>query len=132
MQIPFSPLMLVIAFIVGIISACLASKRGKNPYLWFALGILFGIFGIFAICFASSSSKRATQSAPKQPVFRIDGPVDKFWYYLDPSHSQQGPMSRDALTAAWESGKINPSTFIWHEDLPDWRPLKEALRADPF
>lgn len=124
----FNPVMLIGAAIIGMISAYLAYKRGKNPYLWFFIGFLFGIFGIFAIFFISP--KKAPEPAPKQPVFRIDGPADKLWFYLDSSHSQQGPMSRDALNSAWKSGKINLSTYVWHEELPDWKPLKETLKLE--
>ncbi len=131
MPINFSPLMLISAFLMGSVSAYVAYKRGKNPYLWFALGILFGIFGIFAIFFAPGPRKRAKEPvAAKEPVFVIDGPTDKFWYYLNPSHERQGPMSKEALTAAWKSGTIQPSTFVWHEDLTDWKPLKETLKLE--
>lgn len=123
-----TPSMFVFAAIAGIISAFLASKRGKNPYLWFTLGCLFGILGIFAILVALPPKRKP--AAAKQSVWRIDGPSDKFWYYLDPSNQQHGPMSRDALTAAWKSGKLNPTTYIWHEDLPNWKPLQESLKAE--
>ncbi|MBX7066907.1 MAG: DUF4339 domain-containing protein [Parachlamydiales bacterium] len=128
MNIPFNPVMLIGAAVIGTISAYLAFKRGKNPYLWFFIGFLFGIFGIFAIFF--TSSKKAPAPAPQQPVFRIDGPSDKLWYYLDPSHAQQGPMSFDALNSAWKSGKIGLSTYVWHEELTDWKPLKETLKLE--
>lgn len=123
----FNPLMFFMAVFIGIISAYLASKREKNPYLWFAIGFLFGIFGIFAIFFIGSE-KKSPQKA-KQLVYRLEGPSDKFWYYLDPSDAQQGPMSRDAVLTAWRTGKIDASTYIWHEDLPDWKPLKESLKV---
>ncbi len=129
MQNPFSPVMLLTAAVMGTLSAYLAKKRGKNPYLWFALGFFFGIFGIFALFFTSGAKKIPTQM-PKQPVLRIEGPSDKFWYYLDPTHNQQGPMSRDALTEAWKSGKIDLSTFVWHEELPEWKPLKDTLKTE--
>ncbi|MDE3047470.1 MAG: DUF4339 domain-containing protein [Verrucomicrobiota bacterium] len=130
MNISFNPMMLIGASVIGAISAYLAYKRGKNPYLWFVLGFLFGIFGIFAIFL--TSPKKAVQPVPRQPVFRIEGPSDKFWYYLDPAHAQQGPMSLDALTAAWKSGKIDLTTYVWHEELPDWKPLKETLKLETF
>ena len=129
MQAPVvSPLMIVSALAIGSFSAYLAHKRGKNPYLWFLIGFLFGIFGIFAIFFASGKKKKRTR-APVQPkpVPTIQGPTDKFWYYLDPSHQQLGPMSRDALSAAWKEGKIGPATYVWHEEMPNWKPLKETL-----
>ncbi len=130
---PISPLMFVSAFFLGALSAYLAHKRRRNPYTWFILGFLFGIFGIFAIFFASSkrkATKRKTAHPAPKPVLTIQGPIDKFWYYLDPSHQQQGPMSRDAITTIWREGKIDLSTLIWHEELPTWQPLKETLNAD--
>lgn len=131
MYIPISPLMLISAFVFGLLSSFLAYKRGRNPYLWFFLGFLFGIFGIFAIFFATGEKKRAPHSERKgEPVFSIHGPLDKFWYYLDPSHQQQGPMSRDALNNAWKEGKIDSSTYVWNEEMTEWKPLKEMIKAD--
>ncbi len=129
MHIPISPLMIVSAVIIGSISAYLAHKRGRNPYLWFILGFLFGIFGIFAIFFTSPKKKEPLPQK-KVPVYSIHGPKDKFWYYLDSSHQQQGPMSHDALTIAWKNGKIDPSTYVWHEEMTDWKPLKETIQAE--
>lgn len=131
MHIPISPLMIVSALAIGVLSAYLARKRGRNPYAWFSIGFLFGIFGIFAIFFASAKKKPSPISTTKsEPVFTIQGPIDKFWYYLDPTHQQQGPMSRDALSAAWKEGKVGLSTFVWHEEMTDWKPLKETLKAE--
>lgn len=130
MNIQIDPFMMIVsAFGMGIISALMAHRGGKNPYLWFALGFIFGILGVFAIFFALSP-KKAVKAPPPAPVFKIHGPTDKFWYYLDPSHQQQGPMSRDALTTAWREGKVDLSTYVWHEELPDWRPLKETLKLE--
>src|SRR5690554_4643113 len=118
-----SPLMIAIAGLIGLISAIFAYRTDRNPYLWFCIGFFFGIFGVFAIFFAS---KKAT---PKQPApsFTIGGPTDKFCYYLDPTSQQIGPMSYDALSKTWKEGKIDLSTYIWHEELKEWTPLKETL-----
>lgn len=125
-----TPLTLVFSFLIGILSAYLAQKRGKNPYFWFAIGMVFGIFGIFAIFFADAKKKPAATAVKPAPVFTIHGPADKFWYYLDPANQQQGPMSRDALSIAWKEGKIDLATYVWHEELPDWKPLKETLKEE--
>lgn len=129
MIIPFSPLMLVSAAIIGSLSAYLAYKRGRNPYAWFAIGFLFGIFGIFAIFFAPGPKKKVQPATP-QPVYKIQGPIDKFWYFVDPSNQQQGPMSHDAITMAWKQGKIDTSTYVWNEEMSDWKPLKEILKVE--
>ncbi len=131
MHIPINPLMVLSALVMGSISAYLAYKRKRNPYACFAIGFLFGIFGIFAIFFAGGGKKKSVQVPPvPQPIFKIEGPSDKFWYYLDPSHQQQGPMSRDALTLAWKEGKVDLATYVWHEEMTDWKPLKDTLKGE--
>ncbi len=122
-----SPLMLITPIVIGSIAAYLAHKRDRNPYIWFTVGFLFGIFGIFAFFFATQ--KKVITPIPKErvPVFTIQGPKDKFWYYLDREQKQQGPISHAALASAWKQGNINEATLVWHEELTDWKPLKETL-----
>lgn len=133
MFLPFTTATLVCGFLMGVLSAYLAHRRGKNLYLWFSLGFLFGIFGILAIFFAPNPKKKESSSvAPviqePAPAPSIQGPKDKFWYYLDPTHVQQGPVSFDALTTAWREGKITVSTYVWNEDLTDWKVLAELVK----
>lgn len=127
MLIPITPVTIVGAVAIGSLSAFLAHKRKRNPYFWFAIGFLFGIFGIFAIFFASAKRSPRTNARAK-PILTLQGPADKFWYYLDATNAQQGPMSRDALTAAWKQGKLTPATYIWHEELANWQPLESQLK----
>jgi hypothetical protein len=129
MYISFSPLMLVSATLCGGVSSYLAYKRGRNPFTWFAIGFLFGVFGIFAFFFASPPRKPIPVPKP-EPVLTIHGPSDKFWYYLDLQNQQQGPMSLEGLKGAWKQGKVDLATYIWHEELTDWKPLKEVLKTE--
>lgn len=129
MQMPSNPVLIIASVVIGAVSAYLGHKRGRNPYLWFAIGFFFGIFGIFTIIFATSR-KQPEPEEKREPVFTIQGPINKFWYYLDASHKQQGPMSHNALTAAWRSGEIDSSTYVWHEEMPEWKPLKETLKLE--
>jgi hypothetical protein len=130
MDITISPTVVVSTIIFGMLSAYLAHKKGRNPYVWFAIGILFGIFGMFAVFFISTKKKASSPKTNLEPVLRIHGPKDKFWYYLDKVHQQQGPMSHDALTSEWKTGKIDLATFVWNEEMTEWAPLKETLKAD--
>jgi hypothetical protein len=121
-----TPLMLAASFVVASISAYLAHKMGRNPYLWFGIGFFFGLFGAFAIF----AIPKKAPAKPKMPIFTIDGPADKFWYYLDGQNTQKGPMSRDAIALAWKEGKIGPSTYVWHEELSEWKFFKETLKQE--
>lgn len=123
---PFSPVALIGAALIGGLSAYLAYRRGKNPYLWFFIGFFFGALGILFIFF---SPKPVPKEEPTPIIPTIQGPKDKFWYYLDTLHQQQGPMSHDALTSAWREGKLNLSTYVWNEELPDWKPLEEFVKS---
>ncbi len=128
MTLPLSTAALIGGFLFGALSAYLAHRKGRNLYLWFFVGFFFGIFGVLVIFFAPSDKKKtASVPLPVTPEPAIQGPKDKFWYYLDPTHQQQGPMSHEALTSAWKNGQVTNSTFVWHEDLSEWKLLKEIL-----
>ena len=40
---------LLVSSAAGLISGYLAYRRGKNPILWFLVGALFGLFGVFGL-----------------------------------------------------------------------------------
>jgi len=131
MNIAVTPWTFVAAFATGAIGAYLAYRRGRNPYLWFGLGFLFGIFGLFAVCFLpfrKKSLQKAVLATSQAPEPTIQGPSDKFWYYLNPEHQQIGPMSLDALTTAWRQEKISLNTFVWNEELPEWKLLQDFVK----
>lgn len=126
-------LSILVAFVVGFVSSRIALRRGRNQYLWFVIGFIFGVLGLLAIFLAPPARKKAEpEAAPSKIELQpyIDGPIDRFWYYLDKARQQQGPMSHNALSQAWKTGQIDLSTFVWHEDLPNWTELKEFVRTD--
>lgn len=125
---PIAILISSLAF--GSISAWLASRKGRNPYAWFTAGFIFGLLGVLALFILPQPRRknlRTEQPAPAPQPF-IDGPSDRFWYYLDDNRASQGPMSHNALTQAWQKGSIGSSTFVWHEDLSTWKPLQELIK----
>lgn len=126
---PLSPLHLASAVAFGAFSAYFAYKRGRNPYKWFFIGFFFGLLGLFAaVLFLPSSKKKIPASiAVIKPQPRILGPSDKFWYYLDPQHKQVGPISYSALSDFLKKGSILPTTYVWNEDMDDWKILKELV-----
>jgi hypothetical protein len=116
---------LLIGTFIGLAAAYVAHRKKRNPYLWFFVGFFFGLFGLFFFIFLPQKKKTPKKTAP-QPF--ISGPSDKFWYFLDKSNEQVGPMSYIALSKHWKEGEIGQSTFIWHEDLTDWKPLEDLIR----
>ncbi|NGX38739.1 MAG: hypothetical protein KR126chlam1_00049 [Chlamydiae bacterium] len=118
----------------GAISGYMAHQKGKNPYLWFFLGVLFGIFGLLFLLFGDRAMRPRQKSKKDETVIDITPTFDPehkkfFWYYLGPQNTQNGPMSFDALTKAWTEGKVTKSTYVWNESLDNWKPFDEFIQT---
>jgi hypothetical protein len=125
------PLILGSAALAGLLAAYIATRRDRNPYFWFMIGFVFGLVGVMAIFIAPDPNKKTEAeevASQKEPEPYIEGPIDRFWYYLDSMRQQKGPMSHDALTQAWKKGEISPNTYVWHEQLSDWKELQELIK----
>lgn len=131
---PDIPTAVMACSLFGLASAYVARRRGKNPLLWFITGFLFGLIGIVAILFAPQPKRRKKRRSPSTPASApapepvLEGPIDKFWYYLDAAHLPSPPMSHQALTKEWKAGTISPKTFVWHEEMSDWTPLEQVVK----
>ena len=104
------------SLIFGILAALYAKRTGKNPYLWFLLGMLLGC-GVFLLLFMP---KRMGKSRQMQEI-----PIGKkiFWYYLDGENRQRGPFEFDVLKQAWQRGTVTSETYVWNETLEKWEPF---------
>lgn len=123
--------LIYIAF--GALSAYFAKKRGKDPFLWFFLGALFGIFGLLFLIF-DPKAKRQKKGPGAQEANTIDITPsfdprhnEKFWYYLDAQNKRFGPMSFDAIHRLYKEATLSPQSFVWNESLESWKPLKDFL-----
>ena len=111
----------------------MAAKRGRNPTLWFFLGVVLGLIAVVVLYFLPRTQTLApANGAPMQkaaipntpPEEISDHPPEKLWYYLDSEKAQFGPMSFYALQGAWDDDKITASTYIWNEDMENWARLE--------
>jgi len=106
---------------VGGIAAYLATQKGKSPILWFAVGFFGGLLGLGCLLYFSRPKRKIQQVPPPvQPA------CTKFWYYLDAENRQLGPLSLEGLRAASKEGKITDSTFVWNEDLENWKSWEDV------
>ena len=125
----------------GLIVANLANKKGRNPYLWFTIGTFLGILGLIILLFISPRNQQKNYFAKKkttirQPLSDIElffykNPSNKLWYYLDNEHKQTGPVSLQRLNNQWKNEIINSSTYVWNEDMDNWKKIKEFFPQQP-
>jgi uncharacterized RDD family membrane protein YckC len=51
---------------------------------------------------------------------------EPFWHYTDAQGAEHGPVTADAVRAAFNGGRIGPASQFWHEGLPGWIDLPTA------
>ena len=123
--------------ILGLMCAYYAKKQGRNPLLWFSIGLFLGVFGLILLLLLPFLQKLQKKSAAKKqpqivelvdivpvsPLSRILDPLftNTLWYYMDQTSTQKGPMSFAALENDWKEGKLLTTSYIWNEKLTDWK-----------
>lgn len=111
--------------VMGGAGAYLAKQRKKDPVLWFFIGAFFGLLGVLYLYFFAKPTQKKIVAPLVQhpPVRQVPLAPQKYWYYLDQENQQFGPMSYDALNQAWKDGKVSVDTYVWNEDLENWKPF---------
>ena len=121
---------IIIYFILGTITAYFANKYNKNPYLWFILGMLFGIWGLLFLFFLIYKLKIPKKKINIEKVNIIKD--SRFWYYLDGEHKKFGPFSLNKLKNLFSNNQISSKTYVWNKDLNDWKFLKDLKEYSYF
>jgi predicted PurR-regulated permease PerM len=133
---------LFLGIVFAFICAYVAKKKFRNPSLWFLAGLLFSIFALIILLILPIKEERIEQDPELMPNLKelqelesveakpnensTENYSNKLWYYLDDSNQQCGPMTMKGIMNQLKDGKINSDTFVWNEELKDWKPLKET------
>lgn len=141
----------ILLLIIASFTSYYANRKGRNPLLWFIIGVLLGIFAPLILLFLSSVKN--DQSNDGMPTMTVSNPdpslqqlsqaptqeepkrseEDKLWYYLDQNHQQMGPVSIIALRELWNRGQLNLTSHVWTDGMEQWQKvdylpeLKNAL-----
>lgn len=129
-------LALVICSIIGWASSYYAEKRGRSPFLWFMVGMIFGIFGLLLLfLLPKASEEKSTPQNTQSKLAEIDLPVPeisqlpeyakKEWFFVDKTHQQQGPVGFHILKSKWTEKTIDAFTYVWTEGMENWKMISE-------
>jgi hypothetical protein len=126
-------LSILLSLMLGWGCSHLARQRGRSPLHWLIAGALFGIFALIALFLLPVRKRNATSvPVPVQiiPKLAVLSPShqEKFWYFLDAQSTQFGPMSFDALSRAWNEGKVGENTYVWNESMDNWQRFQEVIK----
>lgn len=130
----------LVLLIIASLTAYYANRKGRNPVLWFIIGVLFGIFApLILMLFPPVKNKESDQELPTMTILNPDPSLqyapetppspselkrqqeeDKLWYYLDQDHQQMGPVSIIALRELWNRGQLELNSYVWSEGMQQW------------
>lgn len=104
--------------------------------IWFALGVILGLIAVIILYIlpqkiavapagAVSENKMSDEEVSYTPPEDVASrPPEVLWYYLDKENNQFGPMSFNALKSAWNSDEVDANTYIWNENMEEWKRLE--------
>lgn len=120
--------------LIGYLCSRIAQNRGRNPTIWFALGAILGLIAVIvlyilppkvatapAVILPGKQDNTPSYTPSEEVATR---PPEALWYYLDKENNQYGPMSFNALKSAWNCDEIKPSTYVWNENMKEWKTLE--------
>lgn len=112
---------LLIGALIGALTAYLAKGRGRDPFIWFFIGMLFGIFGLIALYIVPSHA--AEEEPPPEVEVYPDTAYDQHdWFYLDKERKSQGPFSFQDFKEEYNKENF---TLIWNETFTEWKKLSD-------
>lgn len=137
----------IFLLVIASFTAYYANNKGRNPFIWFALGALLGIFAPLILLFLPNLNEEQGMGSgePTMSVSRPDASLehddvppptptleelrlrkeeDKLWYYLDQNHQQMGPVSIVALRELWNTGRLELISYVWSEGMDDWKKVE--------
>lgn len=131
---------------IGVITAYFAQKRGRDPLIWFMIGMLLGVLGLIVLLILPASKANVepinekieeaflpSSPAPLVPEETALPFLTKEWFYIDSLKQQQGPISFDSLKKIWYEQQLSDQTYVWSEGMEGWEhigqmpQLKEVL-----
>ena len=128
---------IVIPLLMGGISAYIAKNRGRNPAIWFFIGLFFGLIGVIVLLilpvvktsrstfFGIRQEEPYTIEVTAQQAASCSDLEYKKWYWLDSAHTQMGPVTFSELQTGWREGLITSRSFVWTEGMDAWKQVEE-------
>ncbi len=137
---------LILYLIIAGGTAYYAQTKGKNPYLWFAIALLLGIFApiILFVLTLFPNKEKDPQQPPSWPMeimpipeaqLKSEAPIQtelpkkiddsRLWYYLDKNHQQMGPVSIIGLREEWNRGLVDLESYVWAQGMSDWKKIDD-------
>lgn len=115
-------------FFFGLFCSKIAKNKNRNTYVWFILGILFGLLSLIIIYFLKPlrSTSINTILPTQGQILDIPENDNNYWYYLDHEKKQIGPLSINKIFNNYLEKVISEDTYVWNDTMSTWIKFKEV------
>lgn len=121
-------LLYVILFWVlfGLLASHFAKKKGRNPFIWFFIGLTLGVFGVLLAWILPPAALKQPIPLPSSPLRPKSDAWLKMWYYLDHTHQQKGPFDFADFAKFLKKKDFSETSFVWGEGMgTEWKRLAD-------
>lgn len=127
-------LSIVLWLLVSTATAYFANQRGRDPFVWFMIGMLLGFLGLLLVFLLPPVGEEPPPEEAEYAFLEQKNDSSKRsheylindWYYYDQEQKRQGPIRFEHLQNLWRDGVITNHTFVWSEGMERWRKLEEV------
>lgn len=109
----------------GCIASYLAKRRGRNPLAWFFIGLFLGVLGVLLVVILPNRIHHKPFAPPPPSRPQRSEAWLKMWYYLDPTHAQQGPLEFPDFVKHLRENRLSETSYVWGEGMKEWKRLVE-------
>lgn len=112
--------------LAGVACAWIATKKNRNPFIWFVAGFFFSLFGIILLLILPPGLQIRKKNPSFSPPSLVLPEISyKSWFYLDRSNTQQGPLDFISLSKSWKEHQLSEQTYLWSEGMENWKKAHE-------
>jgi len=120
---------LFINIVIALLTALFAKERGRDPYIWFGLGLLGSFFALLALFLLPNLNKERTAQPKETKVIDVEAirlyPTfdEHDWFYLDSERKTIGPLSFLELKKLFQKGTLIEESLVWNESETEWKKI---------
>lgn len=124
-------LIIFVVLLMGGATSHFAKQRGRHPLGWFAIGLLFGLFGLIFLFLLPKLNKEENAQTKLEIPTKVETENHSLfsknseWYYLNKEHQQTGPITFEALIEMWDKMLLSKESYVWCLGMAEWKKVSE-------
>lgn len=123
----------------GGVCSYVAKNKGRNPVMWYILGMLFCLLALIVLSLLPSLKTPAqiSDETEENEDEKLSGSgfdekkilayQQNEWFYLGEDKQPKGPVGFNDLKTLWMDGLLESRSFVWTEGMVNWKRISEMV-----